>query len=103
MELRHAVFIVPSVALIGFALFLLFEIASEPYPRSIWGPAMEVDAGSRVISLLTPFVLRLTIPVLMIVVGVLAILAFVAVLCSMDAAVIKVLSNLISGEAQKQS
>ena len=72
------------LAVVGFSLIVLHEITNEPYPRFIDGPAMEVDQGSKVISLLVPIIVRIAVPLLLIVSTVAAVLLAIASLLSLD-------------------
>jgi hypothetical protein len=64
---------------------------------------MEVDAGSNVITLLVPFVMRIFLPLSLIVAGVGAVLALLAFLFSLDVAAYKLLAGWIpKGEPLRQ-
>ena len=89
-------YIIPVLAVAGFAAFVLYEISTEPLPRYIDGPAMEVDQGSKVITLLVPVIARVALPLLSVIFAVCAALIAIAWVASLDAVVYRLFSGLFS-------
>lgn len=92
--------IISLLAVVGFGGFILHGIAVEPLSRSILGPAMEVDQGSKVITLLVPVIARVALPLLCIVGAVGAGLFVIAWIASLDALVYRWISGLFASKAQ---
>lgn len=92
--------LISLLALVGFGGFVLHGISVEPFSRSILGPAMEVDQGSRVITLLVPVIARVALPLIGIASGVGAVLFIVAWIASLDALVYRWISGLFATKTQ---